>query len=199
MSSGMEPVVIQHWRDHEFVGPKKKGARCGARDCCHPLLPAVHSTKRTALQHLGHPQSMNVDSGVDYHGWEEQKGWWQVVLGKLIGESGLPYDLERVSAEMLFVFPTHHKRDQWNIAGPFVKYLGDTLVEGGWLKDDRWDRYEAGYPQAAYLKDQSGVLVMLMPDDQPVPRVWPPAFDMAPLASWATVDVPDPLFAPSGP
>jgi len=44
---------------------------------------------------------------------------------------------------------------------------------GGWLEDDRWDRFEVIEMQAAYVKGQEALEVMLLPSAQ-APGEWPP-------------------------
>ena len=60
-------------------------------------------------------------------------------------------------------FPNRIKRDQGNFRWMIEKALGDTLVGGGWLPDDTWDRYEFGGLTYKYEKGVSATRLMLFP------------------------------------
>lgn len=45
---------------------------------------------------------------------------------------------------------------------------------GGWIPDDRWDRYEVIETQAVYVKDVYALDIMIQPSFRP-PPAWPPA------------------------
>jgi hypothetical protein len=171
----LEPIVIQHWRDHEFVGPRKKNARC--QQC---------KRGQHTVPHLGHPRSMNVRSNSSWFDFDNQNKDWKAVFNFLFEEAGLPRGMERCLVEGMLVFPTRGRRDQGNFRTGLEKYLGDALKDGGWLKDDDWSRYEFGGLTAAHEPRVSGMVLMLMPDMTP-PENWPPPFDSSALAPWVTL------------
>jgi hypothetical protein len=69
------------------------------------------------------------------------------------------------------------------IVGESVKLAGRTFERGkpvaihdplgGWIEDDRWDRFEVIDMQAVYVKDREALELMVMPSTV-VPPEWPP-------------------------
>jgi hypothetical protein len=85
------------------------------------------------------------------------------VLLPLLEASGLPKGLRRVVVEGEVSFPDRAKRDQGNYRVLLEKVLGDVLVDGGWLDDDDWDRYEFGNLQRRDEGRVSRTRLMLFP------------------------------------
>jgi hypothetical protein len=154
-------ATIEHRREHPFKDrkPKLKCARCE--------LPKAWPG------HHGYPPSLNAGgSGTNYGVYQNTKQLWQSILTPLIEEAGLPLGLGRVYVEAVVCFPTRARRDQGNFRVYLEKALGDALVEGGWLEDDDWSRYEFGALRQAYEKGEAWTRVTLIPSwDTPVVTV----------------------------
>jgi hypothetical protein len=153
----LEPVEIVVTRRCHFKakpvenGVKRRGClRCNG----HKSDPA----------HLGAPPSFNAfgrsGDGFVYAGLKQQ---WSRVLLPLLEASGLPKGLRRVVVEGEVSFPDRAKRDQGNYRVLLEKVLGDVLVDGGWLDDDDWDRYEFGNLQRRDEGRVSRTRLMLFP------------------------------------
>lgn len=178
----LEPVYIQHDRDHEFVGLRKSRARCEL------VRDGVRCGRgRFALPHLGHPRSMNQGgSGWNHHVWQAEKETWEDRFIDLLDETDLPRCLERVMVEGVICFPDRNKRDQGNLRYPIEKFLGDALIKGGWLvprkkgrghgRGDEWSRFTFGNLDAVWSPGRSFLRLMLMPDNRPIPD-WPPPLE----------------------
>jgi hypothetical protein len=165
-----EPVMIEHEREHAWPRGTPKGKRCA--EC---------KRGKHTLPHLGYPESINVGgSGSDWFAWQNAKKMWQARFAELLEVSGLVRGLERVMVEGLICFPDRRARDQGNLRYPLEKFLGDALVngggfvDGGWLRDDLWPRYQFGNLEACYEPGRAFVRLTLFPDDRLVGE-WPPA------------------------
>lgn len=80
--------------------------------------------------------------------------------------------------------------------GPTVRLVGRTFKrgepvpvmdpEGGWLADDRWDRFQVIEMDAVYEPGRAALEVMVMPSATP-PGPWPPAVGEAPVTAELTL------------
>jgi hypothetical protein len=75
----------------------------------------------------------------------------------------LPHPMSRVLVEGEVTFPDRIRRDQGNYRTTIEKFLGDALVEGGWLPDDDWGHYEFGNLERRYEKGVRRVALTLFP------------------------------------
>lgn len=145
-----EPVMVEHVRDHAFVKQTKRGCEmCGEG--------------KTHRDHQGAPPSMNFLGSGNPHVYQSYKKVWQALLVELLERSDLPRPLSRVVAEGEVCFPSRGRRDQGNHRFFLEKCLGDALVEGGWLADDDWARYEFGGLAQAFEKGVSRSRLMVFP------------------------------------
>lgn len=136
----LEPVIVRQERACHFkkkdddpeTGKKRLGcARCGLA--------------KSAPEHLGAPSSFNAfGSGANQHAWQGIKQRWENVIIRLLDDAGLPRGLGGVLVEARVCFGDAIRRDQGNFRIVIEKAFGDALVRGGWLEDDKWDRYEFG-------------------------------------------------------
>lgn len=135
-------VDLLHHRDHAFVPKAKKDPA----DKRRPPGCAECGAGKIRMVHVGTPQSLNDGgSGWNRHQFQGVKGEWQKMLTEALERSGLPRGLASVYAEGQCGFPKKRaSRDQGNHRFILEKALGDALVEGGWLEDDDWTRYEFG-------------------------------------------------------
>lgn len=70
---------------------------------------------------------------------------------------------DRVLVEGEITFPTRGRRDQGNFRFLTEKALGDALVTGGWLTDDRWECFEFGNFQMSYEKGVKRLRLTVFP------------------------------------
>lgn len=154
----LTPVDLRHARDHKFVKEEKRG-------CGHMMLDGVRCGKaKDAMLHVGTPQSLNIHgSTANAHHYQSIKHHWSERLNELLEQSGLPRGLSYVLAEGQCCFPDRIKRDQGNFRYLLEKSLGDVLVEGAWLKDDRWENYEFGQLRKTYEKGVAWTALTLFP------------------------------------
>jgi hypothetical protein len=145
-----EPVMIEIAQHHAF---KKRATR----GC------AVCGRARTHVEHQGAPPSVRVLGSGDQFRYQALKKAWQDLLTVALAASELPRPSARVFVEGEVTFPDRIKRDQGNHRFLLEKALGDALVEGGWLRDDDWDRYEFGGLSALYEKGVSRTRLLLFP------------------------------------
>lgn len=146
----LQPVALEVVRHHAFEKRAKRGC-------------AVCGRAKTHIEHAGAPPSMNVlGSGNQFIYQAHKKAWQEVLIEQLEGAE-LPRPLNRVLAEGEVTFPDRRKRDQGNHRFFLEKALGDALVEGGWLADDDWDRFEFGGLAATYEKGVSRTRILLFP------------------------------------
>lgn len=140
---------------------KKSGGSCkfkrqlGCEHCGKPMNDP---------DHLGAPESFNVFASGG--GWEVYQGAikrWKVVLGPLLKATDLPSGLGHVLVEAECSFGDQRARDQDNHRVIVSKALGDTLVEGGWLVADTWERYEVGGFRRRELAGVNRIRLMLFP------------------------------------
>lgn len=161
MSYELQPIEIQHTRDHEFDRTGRKGARQKREKCVQ--CNRVYSN----IAHHGVPPSLNLGgAGINGFVYDGYKQAWQKAFKDLIEEAELPRPLKAVSAEGMICFPTRRGRDQGNFKWLIEKALGDALQEGGWLADDEFYpevHYEFGGLAATYQKGQSWTRLMLFP------------------------------------
>lgn len=150
MSRELQPIEIAHARDHEFVKRSSRGcATCGRA--------------KTHWSHHGYPPSLNALGDGNRFAYRAMKETWEERLGALLGDAELPTGLARVTVEGVLTVPDRKRRDQGNHRFLLEKALGDALVDGGWLEDDDWSRYEFGGLQLVYEKGVSGMRLMLFP------------------------------------
>ena len=144
-------MEIVHLRDHPFEKRDKRGcAECGRG--------------KGNLVHVGTPPSHNLHgSASNIWSYQGIKRAWEEKLTELLLATGLPKGLGSVFVEGQMIFPDRRKRDQGNYRYMIEKALGDTFVQGGWLEDDDWVRYEFGRLRYAYLKGVSGTVLTVHP------------------------------------
>lgn len=152
----LEPVMVEHVRLCHFKrrpdedGHKKLGcARCGR--------------PKADRSHMGQPPSVNPLGSGDMRAYQDQKKRWQSLLIDLLSATDLPRHLAHVLVEGEATFPTRQRRDQGNHRFMLEKALGDALVEGGWLADDDWTRFEFGNLVSSYEKGVSATRLILFP------------------------------------
>lgn len=151
-----EPVTLEWVRDHAFVKEPKRG--CGA------IVNGGRCGKaKTHPDHQGAPPSLRILGSGDQFTYQAYKKAWQDIFVRLLQDSGLPYPLRRVVVEGEATFPDRRKRDQGNHRFFIEKALGDAMVEGGWLEDDDWSRFEFGGLAAAYEKGVSRTRILVFP------------------------------------
>lgn len=158
-AEGPAPVDLRHVRDHKFdKGNRKKG-------CAHVGPDGFTcGAAKTAMVHVGTPQSLNFTAGrAAQFTYQAMLKAWKERLAQLLEESGLPRPLEHVLAEGQCCFPDRIRRDQGNHRFILEKALGDALVDGGWLEDDDWTRYEFGRLHHAYEKGESWTALTVFP------------------------------------
>jgi hypothetical protein len=152
-----QPVELMHVRDHVFqkAGRKKqKGERC--QQCGKAFSNILHH---------GYPPSLNLGgSGWNPHVYQGLKQAWQTRLMELLGDSGLPHDLEHVLVEGQICFPDRRTdRDQDNFKFLLSKAMGDALEVGGWLERDSWDHYEFGGLSKTYAAGEAWTRLVVFP------------------------------------
>lgn len=150
MSGELQPVELVHVRDHAFEKRSKRG--CG-----------VCGKAKTHRDHQGAPPSMNFLGSGNQFAYQQQKRVWQEILIEQLERSDVPRPLARVVAEGEVTFPDRRKRDQGNHRFFLEKALGDALVEGGWLEDDDWSRFEFGGLASVYEHGVSRTRVLIFP------------------------------------
>lgn len=169
---GLYPVRIVQERECWFKKKpeKKRGClRCGRA--------------KKDLAHLGTSISLNVfGSGANRFAYQNAKKQWEDVIKIKLEAEGLPKGLGRIVAEAVMCFPDRAERDQGNFRFIIEKALGDALVDGGWLWDDDWSRYEFGNLAYAYEKGRAATEIMLFPEwprieaaekaEEPVPHLF---------------------------
>ncbi len=150
MSGELQPVEITHVRDHAFVKRSQRG--CG--EC---------GKAKTHPDHHGYPPSMNLLGSGNQFAFRAMKQAWQDRLAELLGDAELPTGLDRVVVEGVLTVPDRVRRDQGNHRFMLEKALGDALVEGGWLDDDDWTRYEFGGLSLRYEKGVAAMRLIVFP------------------------------------
>lgn len=155
-----EPVHIEIVRQCHFKRrPDEDGRRkLGCARCGRPKHDRAH---------MGQPPSLNPLGSGDPTMYRAQKAQWQTLLAELLAATDLPKGLAHVLVEGEVTFPTRQRRDQGNFRFLIEKALGDALVDGGWLDDDDWTRYEFGGLAASYEKGVSATRLMLFPTMAP--------------------------------
>lgn len=151
---------IIHVRDHAFAKPHGGGKRALCQVC---------GKGRNHLVHLGQPKSMNALGSGNPMAFQAAKRMWGQRFVDLLVAAGLPRPVGYVQVTGVCCFPTRARRDQGNYRFMLEKAMGDALVEGRWLEDDDWSRYEFGNLSYAYAKDQSYTLLRLFPNDEARP------------------------------
>lgn len=156
----MQPVEIEHFRDHKFVKPPKggKGCRFG--------LPsgATCSRAKTNPLHHGAVPSLNVaGSGSNHFVYQAAKKEWSKTILGMLRATDLPLGCEYILVEGLVCFPDRIVRDQGNFRYFIEKVTGDTLVQGSYIADDSWDQYEFGNLQKTYRKGEAWTRLMFFP------------------------------------
>jgi hypothetical protein len=142
----LQPVEIVVLQDHAF---KKKPPRTVIeRSLERKVQPpgcAVCNQGRLAAAHLGAPPSMNSGNhSMHPQAYQALKHAWQHAFTERLAATSLPRPCGRIVVEGQVGFPTLAHRDQGNYRWMIEKALGDALVAGGWLLDDRF------YPDSLY-------------------------------------------------
>jgi hypothetical protein len=150
MSRDLQPVMVEHTRDHAFVKQTKRG--CG--EC---------GKAKTDTCHHGAPPTLNALGSGNQFAFQAHKKAWQALLIDLVAETDLPHGLAAVLVEGEMTFPDRKRRDQGNHRFLIEKALGDALVEGGWLEDDDWSRFEFGGLAYRYEKGVSRTRLTIFP------------------------------------
>lgn len=153
MSSELQPVQVEHVKDHAFV--KWGGRSC--RSCGHA---------KTHPDHHGYPPSLNVLGDGNRFAYRNMKEGWEERFAELLTETELPRPVARIVVEGVITFPDRRRRDQGNHRFLLEKALGDALVAGGWLEDDAWDQYEFGGLQQQYRKGEAALSLLLFPTER---------------------------------
>lgn len=152
------PVQIEHVRDHRFE--KWDGRGCGLVK----LDGKTCGRQKNNPLHYGAVPSLNTSgSGANRFAYQSAKKALQERFIELLEESELPKGLSRVLVEGEMCFPDRGRRDQGNFRYFCEKVLGDALVEGGWLEDDDWSRYEFGGLAHRYEKGETWTRLMIFP------------------------------------
>lgn len=125
--------------------------------------------------HFGEPPSFNVSAGRNPNVYRALLDQWKAIFTTLLLASDLPGDCSRIVVEGEAVFPTAKRRDQGNFRVITEKALGDALVDGGWLPNDEWDRYEFGNLTQRVQPGVSETRVILFPMFPAPEPVKPPA------------------------
>jgi hypothetical protein len=150
MSREVQPVQIEHARDHAFK-------KWSAKTCWTCRQAKAHP------DHHGYVPSLNVLGDGNRFAYRAIKTAWEDRFASLLEQADLPRPLDRVTVEGEITFPDKRQRDQGNHRALLEKALGDALVAGGWLPDDSWERYEFGGLQARYEKGVARTVLMLFP------------------------------------
>jgi hypothetical protein len=150
MSRELQPVEIEHVKDHPF---QKWGGR-SCRSC---------GQAKTHPDHHGYPPSLNALGDGNRFAYRNLKVAWETRFLEMLGETDLPHGLARVTVEGVITFPTRARRDQGNHRFLLEKALGDALTAGGWLPDDDWEHFSFGGLEAEYVKGEARVRLMLFP------------------------------------
>jgi hypothetical protein len=184
--AGPEPVYVEVRRDCHF---KAKPCRaCGRPESAHqkgrPITTVDGGIVCDGLQrqrgcercgrnkgdvaHFGAPPSYNAIGGGRGTGAAAMVGanlkqTWEGIFREALAKTALPKGLARVVVEGTIVFPTHGRRDQGNFRVVIEKALGDALVAGGWLSDDRWEMYEFGQLAMEVVPDVSATRLAIFP------------------------------------
>jgi hypothetical protein len=145
----LEPVTLEHVRDHAFEKRAQRG--CG-----------VCGQAKTHPDHHGWPPSLNVLGDGNRFAYRAMKEAWEGLFVALLTEAGLD-SCGRIVAEGEITFPDRKRRDQGNHRFLLEKALGDALVIGGWLEDDDWAHYEFGGLAQRYEKGVCRTRLMLFP------------------------------------
>jgi hypothetical protein len=163
--TSIEPVTIEHRPDHSYrKGPK------GSRGCKQPM-PDGRDCGAARFAPVHNVPTLNeVGAAQDWRTFSSAIKPWRAWLAGALADSGLPRGLDSVLVEGVMTFPTRAKRDQGNHRYFVEKALGDALVrgnvetrtvmlpseviEGGWLEDDDWSRYEFGNLAFRYVRGE---------------------------------------------
>jgi hypothetical protein len=146
------PVEIQITRHHAY---KKRPSGRGCEVC---------GAAKTAVEHLGSSDSLNVLGSGNQFAYQNLKKAWAEALTLALEQSGLPRgECTRIVVEGEMCFPDRRRRDQGNHRFIVEKALGDALVASGWLPDDDWSRYEFGGLSMVYAKGESWTRLVLFP------------------------------------
>jgi hypothetical protein len=157
-----EPVYVEVRRDCHF---KAKPCRaCGRPESAHRKGIGIEGVcdglqrqrgcercgrNKGDVAHFGAPPSYNALGGGRGTGaaamvGAQMKQTWQAIFREALAPTALPKGLAKVLVEGTIVFPDRGRRDQGNFRVVIEKALGDALVDGGWIEDDDWTRFEFG-------------------------------------------------------
>lgn len=110
--------------------------------------------------HMGAPPTFNIfGSSANPHAWQSMKQSWEAAIYRRLEAAGLPRGLGYCLVEAEVSFGDAIERDQDNHVVVIAKACGDALVEGGWLRKDKWNFYEFGRMQ---LRETGENLTRLM-------------------------------------
>jgi hypothetical protein len=171
------PLIIEIKRTCRFKsrGRNDRGNR----------LPGCAHCRKAKLDpsHLGAPPSTrDMGSSMDKFAYQALKQTWMLAIAVPLQESGLPRQLERVTAEVELGFDTYAHRDEGNFRFIVEKALGDVLVHGmpghgiagGWLPDDSFfpvQRYSMGNVTAKHTPGESSTRIVIFATFRRAPRV----------------------------
>lgn len=144
--------------DHKAGGPCKFKRKNGCRECGKPKSDDAH---------MGLPPSLNVLGSGNPQIYMGLKDRWKALLTKHLEASELPRGCAKIMVEGELTFPAEPRagagRDQGNFRVILEKALGDALVDGGWLEDDRWEMYEFGNLAYSVEPGVSATHLLLLP------------------------------------
>jgi hypothetical protein len=181
-SRDLEPVMVLIARTCQF-----KAKPCGL--CDKPKSNAVHRKKtgtcpwkrqngcascgkpKNAEAHFGAPPSLNVLGSGNPQVFQGLKASWEKLIYAGLEKARLPRGLGSVLVEAEVSFGDAIERDHDNFRVVIAKACGDALVDGGWIKSDKWSAYELG---RMALEEDGGnwtrlVFLPKWPDPEPGP------------------------------
>jgi len=123
---------------------------------------------RNHRDHLGAPPSFRVLGSGSQRAYIGLKTTWQPILIDLLEQSGLPKGLQRVMVDGEVSYPDSQERDEDNAVALVRKFLGDALVQGGWLSSDVWGRHKFGELVRADEPGVSRLRLTLFPSLEPL-------------------------------
>lgn len=144
---------------------RKKGGTCKFKQQNMCLNCGKAKSHR---DHLGSPPSFNVLGSGSQRAYIGLKTTWQPVLVDLLERSGLPKGLQRVMVEGEVSYGVDRDRDEDNAVALVRKFLGDALVQGGWLTKDVWGRHKFGELVRLDEPGVSRLRLMIFPSMEPL-------------------------------
>lgn len=134
-------VTITRARDHGFVSrTPKKDLKKGQLDLCKHCMGGKHNPIHHAF-----PESSNAWGSGNRNAYMGLKKQWYAEMSPMLVKSGLETNLVRVAVEGEYTFgKLRSVGDLDNLRGPCSKFLADTMVTDGYIKDDGRDM-EGGF------------------------------------------------------